>query len=401
MITLPKSLNGRLRRAMIPVVVVAVAGCGDILSVDNPSSILEEDLNTEAGVDAIAAGVAGDFNAAYTSTAFWVALLSDEMLHAGTAPAYRNSSLGEVVGVSGSYDDLASARWVADDAVRRFRELLPDADSRAETASARIYGGYALLLLADAYCQIPLDGGPAQTPEAIYGEAEQRFTQALTIAAAAAEEELQQRAYAGRARARLMLGDYEGAAGDAAEVNEGFVFESIHSETPGNQNNAFPSQTVADIRREISVHPRIYNDGRFQADPRVPFIDRGELFLGTDGGTQFVEQTKFASRSDDMEISSWQEARLIEAEALARQTEVADAVDLIDEVREAAGLGPYTGDMTEPAVLEQIAYERAAELFLEGQRLSDLRRFDDSFLEGRGTCFDLSENEKDANPNVS
>lgn len=74
----------------------ALTGCGDILTVDNPSSILDEDLNSESGIAALTAGVAGDFNAAFTGTAVWAALLSDELIHTGTAPAERNVSLGEV-----------------------------------------------------------------------------------------------------------------------------------------------------------------------------------------------------------------------------------------------------------------------------------------------------------------
>lgn len=391
--------RGIRRGGAVLMFVVATTACEDLLTVDNPSSILEGDLDTEAGVAAIAAGVAGDFNAAFTSSALWAALLSDEMIHTGTAPAERNTSLGDVAVEAASFDELAAARWVADDAVRRFREVFPDADSRSETASVSVYGGFALLVLADLHCRIPLDGGPAQTPADIYAEAEARFTTALTVAAATGEPELQQRAYAGRARARRMQGKYEDAKTDAQEVADGFVFEAIYTET--GQQNAYPARTVADIRREISVHPRVYDDSRFQADPRVPFIDRGELFLGVDGSSQFVEQRKYLTRSDAMEISSWQEARLIEAEAEVGLGNPAAAVPLIDEVRTAAGLDPYVGVVTADAIMDQIAYERAAELFLEGQRLNDQRRLEDPFLEGRGTCFDISQDEKDANPEVS
>lgn len=196
-----------------------------------------------------------------------------------------------------------------------------------------------------------------------------------------------------------MQGKYDDAKADAQQVADGFIFEAIYTET--GQQNAYPSRTVADIRREISVHPRVYEDARFQADPRVQFIDRGELFLGVDGSSQFVEQRKYLIRSDAMEIGSWQEARLIEAEAEVSLGNPAAAVPLIDEVRTAAGLDPYAGAVTADAIMDQIAYERAAELFLEGQRLNDQRRLDDPFLDGRGTCFDISQGEKDANPNVS
>lgn len=387
----------RVRRcwAAIPLLLV-MAGCDGLLTVENPGAIRDEDLDTPEGVAALAAGVAGSFNAAYTSAALWSALLSGELLHAGTAPAERNASLGLVDTEPAAYTALSSTRWQADDAARRFRALLDDADRRPETASVLVYAGFSLLLLADNHCQIPLDGGPPHTPEEIYVEAEKRFTDALDVAAAAGDAELEERAYAGRARARLMLGRYAEARADAQRVSDGFVFLSIHSETT--QNNAFPARTVSSIRREISVHPRYYEDPRFQNDPRVPFVDNGEL--GVDGSTAFVEQLKYRTRSDDMEISSWQEARLIEAEVVARIDNPASAVPLIDKVREAAGLPPYDGPVSSEAILAQIAYERAAELFLEGQRLVDMRRFGDPWLQGRGTCFDVSQDERDGNPNM-
>jgi len=379
----------------VPLLLVA-AGCDGLLTVENPGAIRDEDLDTPEGVAAVSAGVAGSFNAAYTSAALWSALLSGELLHAGTAPAERNASLGMVETEPGAYTALASARWQADDAARRFRALLDDADRRPETASVLIYAGFSLVLLADNHCQIPLDGGPPHTPAEIYAEAEKRFTAALEVAAAAGDAQLEQRAYAGRARARLMQGKYAEARSDAQRVSDGFVFLSIHGETT--QNNAFPARTVSSIRREISVHPRYYEDPRFQNDPRVPFVDNGEL--GVDGSTPFVEQLKYRSRSDNMEISSWQEARLIEAEAAARLGDPGSAVPLIDKVRAAAGLPPYDGPSSTEAILDQIVYERAAELFLEGQRLVDMRRFGDPWLEGRGTCFDVSQAERDGNPNM-
>lgn len=376
--------------------VLVAGGCDDLLSVDNPSSILDEDLNTPAGVAALAAGVAGSFNGAFSNAAVWSALLSDELIHTGTAPAQRNASLGDVAVEAASFNALASARWAADDAVRRFHALFDDADARAEVASMSIYSGYALVLLADNHCQIPIDGGPGMTPAETYELAEERFSTAISIADAAGDAELQRRAYIGRARARLMLGRWAEAAADAQQVPDGFVFLSIHSETT--QNNAFPASTLSSIRREIGVHPRYYEDVRLQGDPRVPFVDNDEL--GVDGSSKFVEQRKYLTRSDDMEIASAEEARLIEAEAAVRQGDVGAAIELIDGLRSAAGLDPYAGPGTPAAVLEQIAYERQAELFLEGQRLVDQRRFEDPWLAGRGTCFDISQNERNANPNV-
>jgi len=303
------SCRGRRCITAVALLLLATAGCDALLTVDNPSSILDEDLDSAAGVAALAAGAAGNFNAAYTSAALWSALLSDELLHTGTAPAERNASLGIVEVEPAAFNALSSARWVGDDAARRFRELLPDAESRSETASVTIYAGLALLLLADNHCQIPIDGGAPATPAETYAEAETRFTAALTIASAANDVVLQRLARYGRARSRLMQGKYAEARADAREVPDGFIFEAIYTETT--QNNAFPSRTISSIRREISVHPRYYGNEQFMSDPRVPFADNGQL--GVDGVSKFVEQRKYLTRSDNMEISSWQEARLIEA----------------------------------------------------------------------------------------
>lgn len=389
--------RGVLGGALMMVSLLAATACDSLLTVDNPSSILDDDLNTTEGVSALTAGVAGDFNEAYTANALWVALLSDELLHTGTAPSERNASLGDVAAEDAAFNALASARWVADDAARRFRELLPDADSRPETATVITYAGYALLLLADSHCQIPIDGGAPMTPAESYALAEQRFTSALAVAAAAGDAALRNRALAGRARARLMQGRYAEALADADQVPMGFVFEAVYSETT--QNNAFPARTISSIRREISVHPRIYGDAGYRSDPRVPFVDNDEL--GVDGSSKFVEQRKYLTRADEMQVTSWEEMRLIAAEAHARLGDVPAAIAVIDDVRAAAGLPPYDGPATEPAVLERIFRERFAELFLEGQRLVDQRRMNDAWLADRGTCYDISQEERDANPNVS
>ena len=76
---------------------------------------------------------------------------------------------------------------------------------------------------------------------------------------------------------------------------------------------------------------------------------------------------------------------LIEAEALARQGQVPQAITVLNEVltktaaEDAFGVGanlpPYAGAATEEAVLEEIYRNRRIELFLSGMSLEDSRRF--------------------------
>ena len=88
---------------------------------------------------------------------------------------------------------------------------------------------------------------------------------------------------------------------------------------------------------------------------------------GPDPIRQFVEQLKYPQRDTPIAISSWQEARLIEAEAENQLGNSARAVVLINQVRAAANLPAYAGAVTQTAVLAQIRYERSAELWLQAQ----------------------------------
>jgi hypothetical protein len=168
----------------------------------------------------------------------------------------------------------------------------------------------------------------------------------------------------------------------------------------GRENNLVAGQTRTGLRRESGVHPRYYTNPIYQNDPRTPMTNGGPDEKGADGTTQFVQQEKYGGRDADIRLASWQEARLIEAEAALNLGEVAAAVALIDEVRSAAGLAPYDGEVTAEAVFSQLILERSAELWLEAHRLRDLRRTGDPYLTGRSTCIPLSINEENSNPNL-
>lgn len=382
-----------------------LAGCSDMLTVENPQEILDQDLNSELAIDAVINGVAGDFAYAYSYVAYMTGHLADELIHTGSDTGIRAPSNGDTRTVptwSGrAYDRAVAAAFTADDAIRRFTELLGDsARSHRAVAEAHIYGGFVYMMLAENMCQVTFDGGPPVDPADVYPLAEEHFATALAIADAAQDPTLRLRAMAGRARARISMGDYEGARADARQIPDGFVFLALYSDATDRENNILASRGRTGLRKESGVRPTFYEDPRYHADPRTPFIDRGPDYFGADGVTRFVEQDKYPSEGSDMEIFSWQEARLVEAEAELMLDRVGRAVELINKVRAAAGLQPYAGALSRDAVFDQLIYERSAEYWLEAQRLRDLRRTDDPFLEGRDTCFPPSITEQGANPNL-
>src|SRR5438270_7000621 len=72
----------QLRRLAVIVpamlVIAFVAGCSDFLKVTNPGAIEEQNVNNPAYLALLVNGVIGEFQPAFTSTALYSAVLTDE-----------------------------------------------------------------------------------------------------------------------------------------------------------------------------------------------------------------------------------------------------------------------------------------------------------------------------------
>ena len=99
------------------------------------------------------------------------------------------------------------------------------------------------------------------------------------------------------------------------------------------------------------------------------------------GNVDWFPQAKFDEQEDPINLSSGWEMRLIEAEAIlngAGSGAFADAVTLMNLRRTAinlATLPPITATSTAEAYTA-LKLERGIELWLEGRRLGDIRRWD-------------------------
>ena len=397
---------GHLARTALGVTAAAFAAgaCGNALDVQNEQDILDVNLDTPDAIAPMLAGVAGDFALSYSDVAVIGGLFGGELIHTGSFPTWREVETGFGKRPSGTgnqlYNEISRAIWVADTATVRIGKVVTNAAAAPEVAEVMIYGAFAHLLMADHFCQGTIKGGPAITPDSLYKRAESIFTSALAIATTANKPDLKNRAIAGRARARLMLKNYAGARDDAKLIPAGYKFNAIYSANSTRENNSVATQTTTLIRREAGVNPRFYNDPLYKADPRTPFRDKGDTAKGPDPTRKFVEQLKYPVRESPIPITSTNEARLIEAEAEARLGNVSRAVTLINEVRAGSGLTSFASG-TQTDVLNQLYYERSAELWLQGQSLSDLRRFNNPFLATRlDQCFDIGQLEWDNNPNL-
>ena len=384
---------------------LTVGACGDVLEVSNEQDILDENLDSPEAVTPLMNGVIGDYALAYANAIDIIGLFAQELIHTGSFPTWREVETG--VGTRPSsvgndvYRNASRAIWVADTAAVRFRNVLPDAEKRFELATVLMWGGYAHFLLADNFCGMTFHSGPAVTPKEGYERAKAVFDDAVTVATAANRTDVRNGSLGGRARVKLMLGDYAGARADAQLIPPGFVLRALYGNNT-RENNAVATNTTTLIRREAGVHPRIYReDARYKTDPRTSFRDKGDTAKGPDPTRQFVEQLKYPARDTPIPVFTWQEARLIEAEAEIRLGNPTRAVTLINLVRAAANLPAYNGATTEQAVLSQLVYERSAELWLQAQSLNDWRRFNLQFTtQPRDKCFEIGQSEWETNPNL-
>jgi hypothetical protein len=108
--------------------------------------------------------------------------------------------------------------------------------------------------------------------------------------------------------------------------------------------------------------------------------------------------------------------RLIEAEAKLRNSDVAGAMALINQVRSNAGV---TGTLTATDLTDAwrlLKRERGIELWLEARRLGDMRRWKESntpgaldplelpgansHLQRQDLCFPIARSERETNPNL-
>lgn len=125
-----------------------------------------------------------------------------------------------------------------------------------------------------------------------------------------------------------------------------------------------------------------------------------------DAGIPLQVQQKYTSRNDPLRLVSGREMRLIVAESRLRSGDIEGAVSAINEVRLFADVEPVTADDL-VAAWTVLKRERGIELWLEGRRLGDLRRWvseaapgEAEDMSGRDTCFPIGTTEVDTNPNI-
>ena len=403
-------------------VVLGLPAC-DLLDVENnPKTVPADELNNPTSLPARLIGAEANFFFAYDMAIVYGGLFTDELIDATgfTQVAERrvtadNGAVGATdeapEGIDGLWTPMQRAAAVTDQLQEdllgdNFPDRVPDPSNSAELARISLFAGYTKLMLADAFCTLAFGGtGPELTSQETYALAADEFT--LAIEAENATDEVRSAALVGRARARLQMGDEDGALADARQVPADFEYiadvYSNNSQTEENDlwNMMFDSQrfSVAEAYRNPPV------DGTGAADPRVQTqLDPGNG-VGSDGITPMWQALKYGSAISPIRLASGDEARYIIAEVVGGQ----EAVDVINAIRAEYGISEPFASMDAEAIQSKVREEKARTLFLEGQRMGDLRRylerdgvdlFPTGPTFGDQTCMPLPNAERDNNPDI-
>lgn len=421
-----RSVRSSLLAAAL-VALVGGVGCEGLLEVEDPQRFTSDDVNDAP--TAVANGAVGNFAQQVDDYVIATALASDEYAHTGTWDGYDDYDhgrfrYGDAVESDPLMSDLLRARWFAASAQSRFDSILDSPSSDPKMAKVQAVEAFANLYLGESWCEAPAEAGASAVPRTqILEQAVSQFGEALQTAEAAGLSEYATATIAGRARANLLLGNYDQAASDAEQVPSEFTFEATMSQATGNQENEIVVLTTRGNNTAAGMLQKWWDDVDVEADmlvdpwtgeldSRAPIRQDDPAVLGVDGRTPHYSQTKYPTRSSNVPIVHGHEMRLIEAETAWRNGDFQGAIDIINQLRAGVGLSGIENPGTEQGVRDRLLHARFVETLLEGRRLADLHRFGlvqqmvdtgqfgDETFDPRPTLFPLTEDEAINNQSI-
>ncbi len=440
---------GRIRLLATGALLVAGTGCGDFLEVDNPASLLDEDLERKELLATLANTPEGNLTGTYSGLLTRHGLLSDELFHPTTQleniDAMRGNRLASNSAVEGHWRGLAQARWLADEVAQRLTAAVDNPGADIGVARAHFFGGIARITMADHY-NVIVYGAEDQLrgPIDVIEDSIERFQQAAQVAQAAGDANFAAGATGQVARAYRSLyyerahlqGTMDRGLFDQAEsaarqalATHGDYNVSLRFGAPGGSNSAASlGGPFGGTNRIDEVYLFLPDPVTGDWDPRVPHEEttRQEP-LGIS-----AYNLKFPARETPLPLSRASEAMLIIAESRLLAGDLAGAVEWINRNRAAARARTASSDWGDPSrgwppaehalsdlrdfagadadeIMAQLRHERRAEFWMEMRRWQDMRYyeifpyrwFDQNKAMGIHLRWPPSPEDVNANPNLT
>lgn len=412
--------NTMLKALALVLTVGATTACDfdRLLTVKTPSRLAESAYLVPANAALISASAVSDYECALGGYVVASGLAAGELVETTQTAARWSYDRRNVLAVDalyassgceaiGVYTPINTARYTNDQAVAKLTEWtdaqVPNRQRLLAINSAM--AGFSLLLLGEGFCEGTINVGPSLTPTQLFDSAEVRFTRAITAATAAGDANALNLAYVGRARARLNRGQKAAAAADAALVPANFVYNATADASIGRRNNRVFQQNNQSF--SVSVAPA-YRSLTWNGTPDPRVVSTNANRLASDQVNQLWTQSKFASLTATYPIASGIEAQLILAEARGGS----EGIGILNTLRGRSGIGLPALTAGETANFDAaVAEERRRELFLQGNRWFDSKRFNLTQVPAVGVqyakgavygdqrCWPLPDVERLANPN--
>ncbi len=388
-----------------------LAGCDSFVEdIGTPIDTISDDqLNDASQIPFLINGVLTRFASTYDQAALLSDGLSDafffdQRVPNATFPTYQQIDIGQIDldnnSVDAFYGDIGELRLFADTLLTRMDNIEGGDQALRDRAmyTAYFYGGVARYFFAVYVGLNPTEGGgvinagPFIPANQMFAQALERLNKALDFVEAGSYEARLTNATI--ARIHLYQGNFAQARTFAEKGLQAGddPFVALYSEQASNlwyvQAGVGRTQWVADFRFKQ------YVDENPQEAARVKI----EVIIGNDDPpTTFYRQARYPERATPLPFITWQENELILAEVDLRDGNAAGALGRVNAVRASHGIDPMAA-----VDLDALIVERDKELFTQGARVIDERRFGRWHL-GGGTWqyLPITERERNANPNIN
>jgi hypothetical protein len=390
--TTSRAAGRAARYLLLGLGLTATGACDDIFEVENPGSLVDEDLEVPFLEGTLSTTAEGELVGAFSQALVNGEMLGDHVWHPSVQDfallidaGYRDRDISSAESL---YNNLMSSIWVSDNMVERLQVMVANPDAHVGMANSYFMGALGRITAAAYYEAVVYDGGGAITPAQAIADARDRFLSAAQVAAAAGESNIQAAALGGAARAQRSL-YYEavietgtGSAADMAQaetyarqalaVSNTYVVNLRYGQ-PGDSNGHYTGLTIGPYHRMHETYAFRPDPVTGEVDPRIIFNPEPET-PGPRGETRY-RQMKYPDRTSPLPASRAAEAELIIAEARLLEDDLPEAVTYINLVRARSGLDPFASTDADE-IRDQLLYERDTELWLEGRRWEDHRYYD-------------------------
>lgn len=418
-----------LRAAGAGAALVVAAACADaksaLLTAPDPDLIAPELVQSIDGANAVRIGALARLRTATAgSDGDWLfgGLLTDEWSTSSTfiqndEADQRRVSLNNGT-VTGFYRSLNQVRTATNQAIALLNKFAPaPASNIGEMYFAR---GFAEMQMAQDFCNgLVISDGTATAPvggvpmsiDQVFTMAVASYDSAIALSSAtdAATVLIRNSATVGKARALIGLNQHTAAAALVAAIPTSFTYDVTFSTTTGdnilwNQPNSSQRYTVGDSLegngRNLVVAGALPFFSRKDARLPVSYTvsANGRDTTKSQDGLTYSRRTTLWARTTAVPVVNGIDARMVEAEALAKAGNAAGSLAILNALRAAppklgevtltaTSLAPLPLATSTAAAVDQLFDEKAFWTFSRGQRLSDRRRMMRQYGRAEATVF--------------